>query len=596
MDRRIKKAFDKLINEKHKIFDKKEHMLVNYFEGKGYHTALKSGEVHSIRDSIEYGVALLYCNDNMYKTRGMDIIEKIVSLQDTCESSKTYGIWPYTLEEPLHMMDTPDWNWADFISKVLIYVIEDHSDMIPKLLLERVKEAIYHAAKSIIRRNMGPDYTNISLMGAYVTVKAGETLNNEEFFNYGKKRLSKALKYNKENGGFSEYNSPTYTITALEEIGRMLKYFRDEKLIKIAVELNDIAWRCLANHFHPTTRQLSAPHGRCYDDIQDSKVLVFVNIGICGKLKLDEEAIDFDLMWPFMKISCPEKYHNLFVDIDSTRRVEEIFYKGKDYISDDEIRVNIEKGMPELKATTFMNKNFSIGSFARYDLWNQRRPLMAYWGSNEKPSYFRLRCLHDGKDFCGAIINNHQVKNNIISGVSFVKDHGDFHFILDPLEEGKIKAKNITLRFEIGGYINNVNVIESIKADEFNVIADNIKINILPMYYSFGAYPVKIQVDKNEENIWLDFILYEGEERYIDFNQLENCAFVFALNIDDGSDDIDERPCFEYEIDKINESISASMISSEQKYTITVPSKPGVYIEKPSDKVRKVKCGGYIYE
>ena len=348
--------------------------------------------------------------------------------------------------------------------------------------------------------------------------------------------------------------------------------------------------------FYPTTRQLSAPHGRCYDDIQSNKFLAFINIGINGKLNLDEETLEFDLLWPFMKINCPDKYHKFFIDIDSTRSVEEIFYKQKDYISDDEIRVNIEKGMPELKATTFMNKNFSIGSFARYDLWNQRRPLMAYWGSYEKLSYLKLRCLHDGKDFCGAIIKTHQVKNNIISGVSFVKDHGDFHFILDPLEEGKIKANNITLRFEIGGNIKNLEILEAIKPNVFNVIDENIKINILPMYCSFGDYPVKIQVDRNEENIWIDFILYEGEERCIDFNQLNNCAFVFGLNIDDGSDDIDEIPSFEYEIDKINESISASMISSDKKHTITVPFKPGVYIEKPSDKVRKVKCGGYIYE
>ena len=37
------------------------------------------------------------------------IIGKVLSLQDTDPSSKTYGIWPWLLEEPLEQMSPPDW-------------------------------------------------------------------------------------------------------------------------------------------------------------------------------------------------------------------------------------------------------------------------------------------------------------------------------------------------------------------------------------------------------------------------------------------------------------------------------------------------------
>ncbi|MBL7373529.1 hypothetical protein INQ23_29865, partial [Escherichia coli] len=79
----------------------------------------------------------------------------------------------------------------------------------------------------IMRRDVGPAYTNISVMGARVTLAAGELMRDAKLLDYGRKRLTGLLDYTRQQGGFNEYNSPTYTMVALEEVEAILSFVRD---------------------------------------------------------------------------------------------------------------------------------------------------------------------------------------------------------------------------------------------------------------------------------------------------------------------------------------------------------------------------------
>src|SRR5690606_37841149 len=85
-------------------YDSQEHMIVTNVSGVGYHTTLKEGKVHNTRTSLEYAVALLDSGEEDRKERAIDVIEKLISLQDQDPESRTYGIWSWYLEEPLDMM------------------------------------------------------------------------------------------------------------------------------------------------------------------------------------------------------------------------------------------------------------------------------------------------------------------------------------------------------------------------------------------------------------------------------------------------------------------------------------------------------------
>ena len=91
-------------------YDPAEQMLRQPFSSPGYHTTLHGGWVHPTRDALQYAVALLDTGEPERLTRAEAILRRVVALQDTDPTSKTYGIWSWFMEEPLPKMSPPDWN------------------------------------------------------------------------------------------------------------------------------------------------------------------------------------------------------------------------------------------------------------------------------------------------------------------------------------------------------------------------------------------------------------------------------------------------------------------------------------------------------
>ena len=70
-------------------------------------------------------------------------------------------------------MSPPDWNWADFCGTRLIEIAMSHRDRLPEELARRLDAGIKHACRSIMRRDVKPGYTNISLMGTHCVAGEG---------------------------------------------------------------------------------------------------------------------------------------------------------------------------------------------------------------------------------------------------------------------------------------------------------------------------------------------------------------------------------------------------------------------------------------
>jgi len=205
-----RQAFLRALEQQDKNYDPNERMLRAPFSSPGYHTTLRGGTVHRPRETLECAVALLDSGAPERLKHAEAILRRVIALQDQDPNSRTYGIWPWFLEEALNHMSPPDWNRADFCGTQLLQVTLDHLDRLPADLRQQVKDSILHAARSIVRRNVGPGYTNIALMGTYVTLVAGERFGVPDLLDYGKQRLRRFHDYTKEKGSFSEYNSPGY--------------------------------------------------------------------------------------------------------------------------------------------------------------------------------------------------------------------------------------------------------------------------------------------------------------------------------------------------------------------------------------------------
>lgn len=533
---RFMKALDRW-NER---YDPEVCMIKEPFHSPGYHTTLKGGWVHPTRSSLTYAVALLDSGIEEYRPRAMDILRKVISLQDQNPDSPTYGIWSWFYEEPLEKMSPPDWNWANFCGKELLQVALDHFDRIPEELREKVKEAIYHACRSIIRRNVGPSYTNIAIMGAYVTLLAGELFEWKDIFSYGKDLLERIYKYTKYHGAFTEYNSPTYTMVAIEDISRILSHIKDKECLEIAEYLNDVAWKCVALHFHPPTGQWAGPHSRCYNNIQGINLWSRIQLATSGKVKfLEEDELYTDINWHRIKMRCPDRYIDYFITLDEPRRIREVFYKGEEPLSPELRSIAGVPFYPTLTATTYLTHFYCLGTFSKSDFWNQRRGFIGYLGERNNPIYFQLRFLHDGYDYSSALLHTVQLESKVLGAINFATDYGDTHISLDKVKDSTIVAKDLRLRLEFGGYIDKINLPYLSKLDNILIThIDNVKLGIMFPKISFGDYKISLEVGESEKNKWIDIVFYSGEEKAICFKDLEKAFIVFAFYITEDNTDL----------------------------------------------------------
>lgn len=221
-------------------------------------------------------------------------------------------------------------------------------------------------------------------MGTYVTLVAAEFYAWPDLQEYALARLRRFHEHTMRTGSFNEYNSPTYTIVALTELGRMRLHVRDGEARKLVEELYRLAWKDMAAHFHPPTRQWAGPHSRSYSTLLGNRVLALVQHGTEGRV---EFAVDEpSLAECRLPLPCPRDVEPFFAKLDAPRDLVKTYQQGE----------------PPVVGSTHLEPAFALGSVNRGDLWNQRRALVAYWGAADMPSCLHLRFLRNGYDLADA--------------------------------------------------------------------------------------------------------------------------------------------------------------------------------------------------
>ena len=507
-----KERLNRALAPLHEKYNPATKMISSPFSSPGYHTTLKGGTVHSTRAALNYAVALLDTGDEALRQRACDIIDTVIALQDTDPKSKTYGIWSWFLEEPLAQMAPPDWNWADFCGTQLLQVALDHRGRLPADLARRVDESIRHAARSVERRNVGPGYTNIALMGTYVTYVAAELYGIDDLKDYAAKRLRRFYDYTKEQGAFSEYNSPTYSIVALEELGRMRLHIQDADARALIDELYREVWQDIALHFHAPSRQWAGPHSRCYGTLVSPVTLNVIQNASGGALGwgIDKPSISEQRL----PLDCPPEFLPFFQKLDTPREVIKTYLKAE----------------PPIIGTTWLEPAFTLGSASRGEFWNQRRGILAYWGTPQAPAYLQARFLRDDYDFSAAQLFTAQKRGDLLAAVNFATDGGNTHLHLDRIKNGQFTAKDLRLRFEFGGSAAaGVPVPPKSLQDAADLRFGDLRCFVSVPVCQFGELTPAWVGGSDTKKAWIDLVLYSGEERAFDLTQLESAALGFAL-------------------------------------------------------------------
>ncbi|MFB6229007.1 MAG: hypothetical protein ABEH88_10700 [Halobacteriales archaeon] len=537
--------------------------------------------VHPTRASLGYALTLLDSGDREYYDRAFRVIDAVIDAQSTDRDADYYGCWPWYVEVPLEEMVTVDYNWSAFLGRKLAVLLSDHGERLPEDLRERVRDSLYRATDLIVRRNMGPDYTNISLMSAFVAVKAGELLEDDELLSYGREKLREAVGYTRYHDDVTEYNSPTYTRVSLYDVGRMLAHFDSDADRSLARVLNDRIWRSLSRYYHPETGQLSGPHIRTYDDFQGGTIGSIIGIGTDGRYGITAlEEMDGGTGMPKVILDCPKKYFGNFGPTEEPAFYRNQFFRGNREYQNEDTAVPFSQFASPVEARTYFTDRFTLGSFTRMDCWNQRRSLLGYWGSPEEPYRFRMRCLsdrHGGYDFSSAAATLSQYENHVLGAVSFLTD-------TRRLTDGeRIDLGSLRVRFEVAGDTETrAGEVEN-DGDTYRFDAGGMTVEVDILHVEFDDEESHVTTgygtdsDWIDSGRWVDAVLFDGEERTVDLSDVDRGVVVFGVSMAPGPD----APDYDYSIE--GGTMDAEMTPLEYPGSITVPvsaGPPGEYFER----------------
>ncbi|NLS77652.1 MAG: hypothetical protein GXY76_10375 [Chloroflexi bacterium] len=549
-------------------YDPLERMLREPFHSPGYHTTLKGGFTHPTRSALSYAVALLDAGEPWRRERACHILDRVIALQDQDPQSRTYGLWSWFMEEPLEKMSPPDWNWADFNGAQLLQVALDHHDRLPADLAQRLDESILHACRSIQRRDVGPGYTNIAIMGTYVTYVAAERYDVPDLLAYAQMRLQRFYDYTLEQDGFVEFNSPTYTVVALRLLSLMRMHIKDPWAQQMLAELHEIGWRDVARRFHPPTNQWAGPHSRCYATLLQPGTLAFIQRACHG-------AVDFfpqgepppSIESARLALACPERYRPAFATLDGPRDEVQVFLRGRALA-----RVLDAGHDKPVIGTTHLEEAFALGSANRMGFWNQHRPLVAYWGARQHPQALQARFLHDFYDYCSAQVFCVQSGGCVLAGVNFATDYGDTHVNLDKVRDATIRARDLRLRFEFQNMPASWQSGPWQLGQVAHLDLGGAQMDLLVPYAALGDWPARAEAGREGNNAFLDVVLYQGEERAINFAEIREGGIILGVSLRaQGTSD----PKMEIRCEVVGDHLRATWPLPEAALSLEMYVKPG---------------------
>lgn len=441
----IRPELERYLAATDELFDPGTGLVRSRWKGPGYHTRVPAGAlVHELRGALDHALGLAEEGGAESLARVELILSRVLPLQDLDATSPTYGIWPWLLEEPLHEMSPPDWNWADFCGVRLAHLLGLYRERLEDETVRRAEVALTAAAYSIFRRNVGPGYTNIAFKGALVAGVAGELLGDSVLLRYAERRLERLLAHIHGNGGFTEYSSPPYGMLMLTEAERGLLLARSPGLRALVGEVHRLCWLDLASALHPPTGQLCGPLSRTYGDLLSPAVSEALETRLGLPLpragNADEEAGKLP-EYPMPPLPCPADIRES-ISAGATR---ERFTRQRYVYSADEPK-------RERTGSRWFGADACLGSANYENFWTQRRPVLGHWLHDDAVAVLRVGLRHDGdRDFCSGAIRTQQHGRSIAAVCSLVTGRGDFHDILDKPEDGVFRIADLHVFIALHG-------------------------------------------------------------------------------------------------------------------------------------------------
>ena len=493
---------EKTLRDRDARFDPAAGLISGRAGGPGYHTRLtKDQVVHGTKDNADYVLLLLTRGQPEDLERARSVLDRLLALQVTDPAATHYGLWGWFAEEPPAAMAPADWNWADFIGVRLIDILALHEARLAPGQPERVRAALRHATASIVKRNIGPDYTNICTMGAAVCLGAGRLLLDADLVAYGRRRIAAQRAACEANGGVPEYNSPGYTTILLQELERILRHSDDPEARQHAEWLRQRMWHLIADQFHPGTGQWAGAQGRVYHDVLRPAQALFLwqrtGIPPRGATRMVFMASLDDLVDP-APFRCPPDLAARFAALpNDPHEVQQTW-------------MTATATEPAVILTSWFSAGATLGSVNWSTTWAQHRPITGYWRAAEGVASVRMHLLKDGKDFASGALRTVQQGPRLLTVFGLAADQGDWHCHLDRPADGTFTIKDLRLRLDLDAKDARIAAIATsgwvLAAGDHRLVAHLGEAR-------FDGQPVAWEAGEHEGGVHLEAVLYQGAPR-----------------------------------------------------------------------------------
>ncbi len=212
------------------------------------------------RTAMRVAWALLYRNNPGDREKAADILKWIFALQNTDKTSRDFGVWRGSPKEAIYA----DQNMREFIGTDLIVVYHKYRNLLPAGLVKELENALVITAMGDRKRNVDPDYNNISIMSSFLLEYVGTAFNLPGLKKAGI-RKAKAIysNYHKYNA-LCEYNSPTYYGVDFVGLALWRELAFAEDLRKMGKDLEIKLWNDVAEFYNANLQNICGPFLRSY--------------------------------------------------------------------------------------------------------------------------------------------------------------------------------------------------------------------------------------------------------------------------------------------------------------------------------------------
>lgn len=163
-----------------------------------------------------------------------------------------------------------------------------------------------------------------------------------------------------------------------------------------------------------------------------------------------------------------------------------------------------------------------MGSVNASTFWTQRRVLIGYWKTSTDPAVvFRVRFLHDGRDFASMGAAIQQIGSRAVMVLYPLRKQGDWHVSLDRPDDGVFQAQDLRVRFELGG---NGAAVRELDDGCFELSAGSQRAVIHTLPGTFEGQPIRWESGREEEKVVVDGICHHGDQRAFKFRTLTDVA------------------------------------------------------------------------